>query len=197
MADRQECSRFLAAGNAKLWYERFGQANAPRRGSRIAESSQVLMRADVLRDQLAKSLKTAAEQGDERASGILRLLLAAINERDHCARMAGHGNGISEDAILDMIRGMVAQRQAEIGRCESGARLDVAEQEEQEIEVLQRFLPAALSDDQITAAVDEAIAGLGATKLKDMGPVLAFLKERFHGTMNVSRAKQLLCDRLS
>lgn len=170
---------------------------APKRYNRIVVNREEVARSDVLRDQLATALKSASEVGDERAVGTLRLVLAAISERDHCAREAGHQGGIGEDAILSMLKDMVAQRRAEIDRCESVARLELAEQEAQEIAVLERFLPARLSDDETQAAVDEAIRKMGATKLKDMGPILAELKQRYNGTMDVSTAKQMLCDRLS
>lgn len=196
MADRQQRSIHLAVGNASLWYERVGQVVAFKRNNYMGETRNDLARAKVLRDQLANALKDASEAGSERAVCTLRLVLTAINERDFCARESGHSGGISEDAIQAMLKDMVAQRRIEIGRCESGARLDLAEQEEQEIAILQQFLPAPLSQAETEAAVDAAIAGQGATKLKDMGPVLATLKERYNGQMDVSLAKQMLCDRL-
>lgn len=167
------------------------------RGTPGTGSCEQFARADVLRDRLATSLTKAVDAGDERACGILRLVIAAVNERDHCARESGQGSGVSEEAILAMLKDMVAQRRLEIDRCESGARLDLAEQEEQEIKILEQFLPAQLNAEETLAAVESAIAELGATKLKEMGPVLTSLKAHYNGTMDVNLAKKLLCDRLS
>ena len=180
-----------------MWYERVGKAGLPKRASLIVVNEQALARADLLRNELAQALKDAADKGDERTVSTLRLVLTAINERDHCARDGGHVSGIDRDAIIDMLKEMVAQRRAEIDRCESGARLDVAEQEAEEIEVLERFLPVQMSREEITEAVESAIADMDAHKLKDMGPVLSALKERYDGTLDVALARQILCDRLS
>jgi len=150
-----------------------------------------------LRDRLAAGFKQSAEQGDEVTAQTLRLVLAAINERDACARESGIQDGIDDDAIREMLNDMVAQRRAEIDRCESGARLELAAQEADEIDVLQRYLPKPLSDVELTEAIDETISSMQATKLKDVGPVLAGLKQRFNGNMDVARAKRMICERLA
>jgi uncharacterized protein YqeY len=150
----------------------------------------------LLRERLHAAFKDATERGDERAVATLRLVLAALKERDHCTRSTGRAEGFSEEDLRAMLRDMVEQRRMEFGRCECCARLDLAEKEAEEIGVLERFLPAPMSDAEITVAVETAIREVGATRLKDTGRVIATLKERFNGQMDFGRAKRLLSERL-
>ena len=142
---------------------------------------------------MASALRTAA---DSNSAATLRLVLAALKERDHCAREAGVAEELDDAAIEAMLRDMVAQREIDIARCEETARLDDAEQEAAEIEVLQQFLPQRMSDDEIDAAVDEMIGEVEARRLKDTGRVIAALKERYYGEMDFARAKRLVCRKL-
>jgi uncharacterized protein YqeY len=136
------------------------------------------------------------ETGEQRAVATLRLILAALRERDHCARDAGAADGLSDAEIRAMLQDMVAQRRSEIARCEACARVDVAEQEAEEIGIIQQFLPPRMSQTEIDSAVDAAIKAVGATKLKDTGKVIAALKQRYNGQMDFACAKRLLCQRL-
>lgn len=151
---------------------------------------------ELLRERLSAALKDAAETGDERAAATLRLVFAALKERDQCARDRGMAAGLDDAAIVAMLRDMVAQRRIEINRCETCANLDRAEQEAEEIRILERFLPTRMSEAEIDQAVEAAIRDLGATKLKDTGRVIAALKERFDGQMDFASAKRRLCQRL-
>ncbi len=150
----------------------------------------------MLRERLNAALRDAGEAGDQRAAGTLRLILTAIKERDHCAREAGESEGVSDDEIRFMLTGMVDQRRRDIQRCESCARLDVAEQEAQEIALIERFLPARMSEPDTVQAVELAIRETGAARLKDAGRVIAALKERYNGQMDFGSAKKHLCARL-
>jgi uncharacterized protein YqeY len=150
----------------------------------------------VLRERLNAALKGAVETGERRATATLRLIHAALRERDHCARAAGEADGLSEGAIAAMLRDMIDQRRQEIARCETCARLDQAEQEAEEIGVIEQFLPRRMSEAEIGTAVEGAIADSGATRLKDAGRVMAALKARYNGQMDFACAKRLLCQRL-
>jgi uncharacterized protein YqeY len=150
----------------------------------------------MLRDRLNAALKDAMEMGDQRSVATLRLILAALRERDHCAREAGAVEGLGEGEIRTMLRDMVSQRREEIARCEACARVDRAEQEAEEIDIIERFLPPRMSEAEIGSAVDAAIQSVGAIRLKDTGRVIATLKERYNGQMDFARAKRLLCERL-
>ena len=142
---------------------------------------------------MASALKAAP---DAKAASTLRLVMAALKERDHCAREAGVAEELDDPAIEAMLRDMVAQRELDIARCEQAARLDDAQQEAAEIEVLQQFLPQRMTDAEIAAAVDEMISEIGASRLKDTGRVIAALKERYYGEMDFARAKRLVCRKL-
>lgn len=146
-----------------------------------------------LRERLASAVRTAP---NSISAATLRLVLAALKERDHCAREAGVAEELDDAAIEAMLRDMVAQREIDIARCEETARLDDAEQEAAEIEVLQQFLPQRMSDDEIDTAVDEMIGAVEARRLKDTGRVIAALKERYYGEMDFARAKRLVCQKL-
>jgi len=150
----------------------------------------------MLRERLNAALKDAMEAGEQRAVATLRLIHAALRERDHCAREAGVPEGVTDPEIRAMLRAMVDQRRQEIARCEACARVDLAEQEAQEIGVIERFLPPPMSEAEVGAAVEAAIADIGAKRLKDTGKVIAALKERYDGQMDFARAKRLLCERL-
>jgi uncharacterized protein len=156
----------------------------------------------VLRDRLNAAFKDANEAGDQRAASTLRLILTAIKERDLCARGAaagggeGESGGVCDEEIRGMLAAMVDQRRREIQRCEECARLEMAEQEAEEIRVIERFLPAKMSEAETEAAVGEVIAAVGASRLKDAGRVIAALKERYNGRMDFACAKRLLCARL-
>jgi uncharacterized protein YqeY len=149
-----------------------------------------------MRERLQTALKDAVGAGDERAAATLRLVLAAIKERDLCAREAGERNGLEDGEIVAMLGAMVAQRRDDIDRCEACAQLELAEREAEEIRILERFLPPRMSEAEIAMAVDSAIRDLGATKLKDTGKVIAALKQRHPGQMDFACAKRLVCRRL-
>jgi uncharacterized protein len=146
-----------------------------------------------LRDRLSTALRTAP---DSNSAATLRLVMAALKERDHCAREAGVAEELDDAAIEAMLRDMVAQREIDIARCEEGARLDDAQQEAAEIAVLQQFLPQRMSDAEVAAAVEEMIEAVDAKRLKDTGRVIAALKERYYGEMDFARAKRLVCQKL-
>jgi uncharacterized protein YqeY len=151
----------------------------------------------VLRERLTAALKDAAEAGEQRSVATLRLILAALRERDHCARESGAAQGLGEEEIRAMLQDMVAQRRGEISRCEACARIDLAQQEAEEIGVIERFLPPRMSEAETAHAVDAAITALGAAKLKDTGKVIAALKQQYDGQMDFACAKRLVCQRLN
>ncbi|MCB2012010.1 MAG: GatB/YqeY domain-containing protein, partial [Geminicoccaceae bacterium] len=150
----------------------------------------------MLRETLTQALRKADDEGDECTRGTLRLVMTALKERDLCARMAGDEEGLGDAEIKGLICDMIAQRQEQIERCESSARLDLAEQEADEIEVLERFIPARMSVEEMARAIDGAIDELGATRLKDVGRVMSTLHERHEGQMDFTMAKRQICRRL-
>ena len=149
-----------------------------------------------MREAFTERLKTAMRAKDTRTLSTVRLVLAALKERDVAARTAGNPEAIADSEILRLLQGMVKQRRESIALYRQGNRPELAQQEEEEIAIIESFLPRQMSDDEIAAAAKGAIADTGAPGLKDMGRVMAALRERHAGSIDLARAgaavKQLL-----
>ena len=142
----------------------------------------------MLRQQLTEALKTAMLAKDSRTVSTVRLIMAALKDRDIAARPRGITDGVSEDEILQMLQSMVKQRRESITLYQQGGRAELAQQEADEIAIIERFLPRQMSAEDVSAAVAAVIADIGATGLKDMGKVMAALKERHTGCMDFTKA---------
>jgi uncharacterized protein YqeY len=125
---------------------------------------------------------------EQRAVSTLRLILAALKDRDIAARGRGVTDGIGEPEIIEMMQKMVRQRHESIELYERGNRPELARQEAEEIAIIEGYLPRQLDEAEAGQAVDAVVAELGATTLKDMGRVMAALKERFGGRMDFAKA---------
>ncbi len=141
-----------------------------------------------MRQELADALKQAMRGQDNRATSTLRLILAALKDRDIAARSKRRSDGITDDEILAMLQTMIKQRKESIALYEQGGRLELAQGEQEEIDVIKRFLPKQLNDAEISTAVKEAIAETGAAGLKDMGAVMSTLRARYPGRMDFAKA---------
>jgi uncharacterized protein len=150
----------------------------------------------MLREAFTERLKQAMRAKDARTLSSVRMILAALKDRDIAARGTGNTEGIDEADILRLLQGMIKQRRESIALYRQGNRPELAEQEEQEIAVIESFLPKQMSDDEIAAAAREAIVETGAAGVKDMGKVMGVLRERHAGVIDMARAgavvKQLL-----
>jgi uncharacterized protein YqeY len=148
-----------------------------------------------MRATIAEALKSALKAGDKRRLLTLRMIQSAIQDRDIANRGAGKG-AAGDDEVLQILAKMVKQREESAKAFEDGNRPELAAQERDEIEIIRAFQPQQLSDDEVEAAAREAIAAIGAGGPKDMGRVMAALKERFAGKMDFGKAsaivKQLL-----
>lgn len=142
----------------------------------------------MLRDDLGASLKVALKSRDERVVSTLRLILAALKDRDIAARTKGSDEEINDDEILAMLHTMIKQRRDSIALYEQGGRPDLAGREREEIEVIERFLPRQLGEDEIRALVNETIAETGAGGLKDIGLVMGALRGAYAGRMDFAKA---------
>jgi uncharacterized protein YqeY len=142
----------------------------------------------MLRQRLNDDLKTAMKSRDQAATSALRLVLAALKDRDIAARSRGVTDGVDEAEIVEMLQKMVKQRNESIALYKQGNRQELADQEQGEIDIIERYLPKKMSDDEADAAVDQVVMELGATSIKDMGRVMAALKERFAGRMDFAKA---------
>jgi uncharacterized protein YqeY len=151
----------------------------------------------MLRARLNDELKSAMKNKDQRAVSTVRLILAALKDRDIAARSKGNTEGISEEEIGDLLHKMVRQRRESIELYEQGKREDLAQQEREEIQVIERFLPKQMGEGEMDAAIAAAIAELKAGSIKDMGRVMAELKQRHAGQMDFSKASARVKQRLS
>ena len=150
----------------------------------------------MLREALSERLKTAMRAKEARVVSTVRLILAALKERDVAARTAGNPEPIGEADIQRLLQGMVKQRRESISLYNQGNRPELAAIEEEEIAVIESFLPQQMGAAEIEAAAKAAIADTGAAGIKDMGKVMAALRERHAGIIDMAKAgaavKQLL-----
>ena len=137
-----------------------------------------------LRERINEGLKTAMREKDATRLSTLRLISAAIKDQDINARAKGNSEGVSEAEVLTILGKMVKQRQESVRAYEEGGRIDLAEQERTEIGYIEEFLPRQLSDEEVAAAVEEAMASVGASSIRDMGKVMGALKSRYTGQMD-------------
>jgi len=141
----------------------------------------------MLRERFKEDLKNAMRAKDQRAVSTIRLIAAALKDRDIAARPSGNTEGIAEADILSMLQGMIKQRRESAELYEKGGRPELAQQENEEIAIIEGFLPKQMSDDEVKAAIAEAVATVGAASVKDMGKVMAELKAKFAGQMDFSK----------
>ena len=137
-----------------------------------------------LRDRLQTALKEAMKAKEADRLSTLRLINAAIKDRDIASRGDGGPEMVSDGDITAIMGKMVKQRQESARAYEEGGRLELAEKELQEIVVIQEFLPRQMSADEVTAAVEAAVAETGAASIRDVGKVMAALKARYAGQMD-------------
>lgn len=162
-----------------------------------SEELQKSMSENMLRDELAAALKAAIEQGDQRTIAVIRLVQAALIERDEQIREEGGRNHITDEELVSMLAAMADQRLESSRRYEETGQLELAERESEEIEVIRRFLPPQMDDEVSEQAIDLVVTELGASKLKDIGRVMTELKTRYPGQMNFSEVRKRLCDQLN
>jgi uncharacterized protein YqeY len=139
-----------------------------------------------MRARFTEELKTAMKAGDKARVGAIRLIAAALKDRDIEAR--GQGKEVSNDDILAMLQKMIKSRQESVEIYDKAGRAELADAERAEIAVIQSFLPAQMSDADVAAAIDAAIAETGAASIKDMGKVVGALKAKFSGRMDFGKA---------
>ena len=150
----------------------------------------------MLRDDIKSALTIAMKGKDKQGVSTLRLIMAAIKDRDIAARSKGITDGIGEDEILSLMQSMVKQRRESIEMYEKGGRMELAQQETEEISVIGTFMPAQLNADGVTFAIDEAISAANAKSIKDMGKVMGHLKNKYAGRMDFGKAGAAIKDRL-
>lgn len=144
-----------------------------------------------MREELTNAVKTAMKAQDKVALGTLRMVQAAIQDRDIAQRGVGK-DPLNNDEIATLLLKMIKQRQDSIAMYDSGGRSELAEKERLEIEVITGFLPQQMSEDDIRIACKNVIAELGATSPRDMGKCMAMLKEKYAGQMDFVTASAIV-----
>ena len=150
-----------------------------------------------LRDQLSTSLKEAMKAKDAIRLMTLRLINAAIKDRDIDARSGGNELGVSDGDLLIILSKMVKQRQESARAYEEGGRLELAEKELLEITVIEEFLPRQLNADETEKAIAFAITECGANSIRDMGKVMGILKEKYTGQLDFGKVGGAVKSQLS
>jgi len=151
----------------------------------------------MLRTRLSDALKAAMKEKDGRSVSTLRLILAALKDRDIAARSKGNQEGVSDDEVLGLLQSMIKQRHESIDLYEKGGRMELAQGEAEEISVIEGFLPEQMSEEEIATVITGVVDEVGAESLKDMGKVMTALKEQFAGQMDFGKASAIVKERLN
>ena len=150
-----------------------------------------------LRTRISAALKQAMKDKAAERLSTLRLINAAIKDKDIAARAEGNDEGVGNDDVLAILGKMAKQRTESARAYEEGGRLDLAERERGEMTVIEEFLPKQLSEEESAAAVDAAVAEIGAESIRDMGKVMGVLKGRYTGQMDFGKVGPMVKERLS
>ena len=142
----------------------------------------------MIREQIKTKLVEAMKAKDEKATGTLRLINAAIKDKDIDARSKGNMDGIDDAGVMSLLQSMIKQRRESIDMYTKGGRADLAEAEQAEIDIIQSFLPKQMDADEMREAIKAAIAETGATSMKDMGKVMGVLRGKYAGKMDFGAA---------
>ena len=149
-----------------------------------------------MREKLNSELKKSIINKNSVATKTIRLIIAAIKDRDIVVRSEGNQNGIGEPEIISLLKKMQKQREESIELYKKGNRIDLVKSEEDEINIIKEFLPKQMSDDEIVKTVKEAIINNDAKSIRDMGKVMIYLKENYSANMDFSKASKFLKETL-
>jgi len=153
----------------------------------------------MLRDHLSKALKEVDASTEPNRAATLRLICVAIKDRESALTGDAVAEGVSDTDILPILERMIDQREESAGAYEEAGQLDLAEQEREEIAVISEFLPELLSEQQMQTAIDDTLAEVGASSIRDLGKVMGTLKQRYPGQLDFCKAgtavKTRLCNR--
>jgi len=148
--------------------------------------------SDTLKQQIQESMKDAMRAKEKTRLGVIRLMLAAIKQIEVDERIA-----LDDTRVLVVLDKMIKQRRESIAQYEAAGRIDLVDVEKAEIPIIQCFLPEQLSDADVLAMVDEALATTGAAAMKDMGKVMGFIKPKAQGRADMNVISKIIKDRLT
>ena len=150
-----------------------------------------------IRVKISESLKESLKSKDAIAASTIRLMMAALKERDITARGKGHAEGVTDGEILSMLQSMIKQRQESSQTYTENDRPELAEREDTEIEIIRRFMPQQLGASEVDKVIDDVIKELNVSEIRDMGKVMATIKERYAGQIDMGRASGAVKQRLA
>ena len=147
---------------------------------------------DIITNELSKALKN----GDKERLHTLRLIIAAIKDKEIASRSSGEDSEILEDTIIQLLKKMVKQRNDSIDMFEKAGRTELAEKEKLEITIINEFLPRQLSEEETATICDKAISETEASSLKEIGKVIKYLKDNSSSSLDMSLASKLIREKL-
>ena len=148
-----------------------------------------------MRERFTQDMKDAMKAGDKRRLATVRLVQAALKDKDIEARGAGRGP-TSDEEILGLLQKMIKQRQESAGIYEQAGRAELAEQEREEVKIIASYLPQQMTEAETRQAIEAAIAETGAASMKDMGKVISALRGKYAGQMDFAKASALVKEML-
>lgn len=150
----------------------------------------------MLRARLNEALKEAMRAKDARAVSTIRLILAALKDRDIAARSRGVTDGVDDAELLSMLQTMIKQRRDAIVLYEQGGRLELAQQEQEEIVVIEGFMPRQMTEQDVREAINGLMVELGVSGIKDMGRLMGEMRTRYAGQLDFGLASVLVREKL-
>ena len=151
----------------------------------------------MIREKIAQSLKEAMKAKDEPKTTTIRMVNAAIKQKDIDVARPRGDQQIGEDEVLNLLQSLIKSRRESIVLYEQGSRQDLVAKENAEIAIIEQFLPKQMSEDETRAAIQEIVASLGASSVKDMGKVMAALKSKYAGQLDMTKASAAVKDVLA
>ena len=150
-----------------------------------------------IREEIKNNLKEAMKKKDVDLISALRLVIASIKDRDIIAKGKGNDLGINDEEIISLLQTMIKQRKSSIEMYLGGKREDLAKKEQNEIEIISKFLPKQLSKEEINNIIDMTIKSCEASSMKDMGKVINLLKKKHNGEMNFGDVSKIVKSKLT
>ena len=150
-----------------------------------------------IREDIKNNLKEAMIKKNVDLISALRLVIASIKDRDIIAKGKGNDSGINDEEIISLLQTMIKQRKSSIDMYLEGKREDLAKKEQNEIEIISKFLPKQLSKEEINNIIDMTIKSCEASSMKDMGKVISLLKKKYNGEMNFGDVSKMVKSKLT
>ena len=151
----------------------------------------------MIRKRLSDEMKEAMKAKDKERLSTIRLISAAIKDRDIALRGEENSDGVTDDGILGILAKMIKQREDSASTYDEAGRIELAERERNEMTIIREFMPKQLSEEDTVAAIKTVIADTGATSIRDMGRIMGALKEKYAGQMDFGKAGSAVKDLLA